>query len=135
MTSNDVSDESVMPDLLDQITEPIATVGGDGAYDVAECYRAIYDAGASPKIFPRRNTRRNTMGDIAIEPRNQAITRISKLGGGEDGRRAWKKEVDYHDKSLVETGLFRIKIVFGDKLSSRKPKNQSTEVFIKCAAL
>ncbi|MCP5508036.1 MAG: hypothetical protein H7A37_07035 [Chlamydiales bacterium] len=54
MTSNDVSDESVIPDLLDQITDPITTAGGDGAYDVAECYGAIYDAAESPKISQRR---------------------------------------------------------------------------------
>ncbi|MCB1111325.1 MAG: IS5 family transposase [Chlamydiales bacterium] len=135
MTGNDVSDESVMPDLLDQITDPIATVGGDGAYDVAECYGAIYDAGGSPRIPPRRNARINTKGDIAIELRNQAIARIKELGGGEEGRKAWKKEVGYHKRSLVETAMYRIKTVFRDKLTSRNPKNQSTEVFIKCAAL
>lgn len=46
-------------DLMD----PIATVRGDGAYDMVECYGAI----GSPKIFPRRNTRINTKGDIAIK--------------------------------------------------------------------
>ncbi|MCB1113003.1 MAG: IS5 family transposase, partial [Chlamydiia bacterium] len=135
MTSNDVSDESVMPDLLDQITEPIATVGGYGAYDVAECYGAIFDAGGSPRIPPRRNARKNTKGDIPIEPRNQAIARIKELGGGEEGRNAWKKEIGYHKRSLVETAMYRIKTIFGDKLTSRKSENQSTEVFIKCAAL
>ncbi|MCP5507891.1 MAG: transposase [Chlamydiales bacterium] len=129
------SDESVMPDLLDQITNPIATVGGDGAYDVAECYGAIYDAGGSPRIPPHRNARKNTKGDIAIEPRNQAIARINELGGGEEGRKAWQKEIGYHKGSLVETAMYRKKTIFGDKLTSRKSENQSAEVFIKCAAL
>lgn len=135
MTSNDVSDESIMPDLLDQIEEPIATVRGDGAYDVTECYEAIYDSGGLPIIPPRRNAKQNSESDIPIEPRNEAIRRIKELGGGEDGRKAWKKEIGYHKRSLVETAMYRLKTILGDKLSSRKSSNQATEVFVKCAIL
>jgi len=135
MTGNDVSDESVLPDLLDQITDPIETVSGDGAYDVSDCYGAIYDVGARPIIPPRRNGRKSGLYDVSLEPRNEAIDRIRELGGGEEGRKEWKKEVGYHRRSLVETAMFRLKKIFGEGLKSRIPCNQASEVFIKCSIL
>ncbi|MCP5507888.1 MAG: hypothetical protein H7A37_06280 [Chlamydiales bacterium] len=59
---------------------------------------------------------------------------MNELGGGEEGRKAWQKEIGYHKGSLVETAMYRKKN-FGDKLTSRKSENQSMEVFIKCAVL
>ncbi len=36
------------------------------------------------------------------------------------GRTKWKRESDYHRRSLAETTMFRLKCIFGGKLSSRQ---------------
>lgn len=135
LSSNDVSDESVLPELLNQIVEPIEAVGGDGAYDVSECYGAIFDAGAKPIIPPRVNAVRRREESMDLQARNQAIERIEELGGGEEGRRLWKQESGYHKRSLAETAMYRLKVMLGDKLRGRKFSNQAIELFVKCAIL
>ena len=51
------------------------------------------------------------------------------------GRRAWKREVGYHKRSLAETGVFRMKAIFGGHLSSRRPECQVTEGAVRARAL
>jgi hypothetical protein len=62
--------------------------------------------------------------------RNQAVERIKEVGSKE-----LKKEIGYHRRSLAETAMFRYKIIFGDKASSRTEETQRTEVNIKCKIL
>jgi hypothetical protein len=49
------------------------------------------------------------------------------------GRSAWKRDSDYHARSLAETAMFRIKTIFGDKLSTRLMETQTTQALIRCA--
>ncbi len=51
------------------------------------------------------------------------------------GRKKWKQESDYHRRSLAETTMFRLKCIFGGKLSSRQFDNQARELLLQCAAL
>ncbi len=51
------------------------------------------------------------------------------------GRKDCKQEIGYHKRSLAETAMFRYKVIFGDKVSSRIEENQITEVNIKCKIL
>ncbi len=51
------------------------------------------------------------------------------------GRARWKHEVGYHKRSLAETEIFRMKKIFGPGISSRKMATQTTEIFIRGAAL
>jgi hypothetical protein len=62
--------------------------------------------------------------------RDENLRRIRKVG-----RKAWKRESNYHRRSLSETTMFRFKTIFGGSLSARKFDNQAVELFIKCAAL
>ena len=41
VTSNDMADCEVLPDLLEQVDQEIEQVSGDGGYDTFECYDAI----------------------------------------------------------------------------------------------
>ena len=71
-----------------------------------------------------------------MQERNANIRRIAQLSqGGDDGRKLWKQESDYHRRSLAETGFFRLKTIFGDTLSARCFEGQANELFIRCAAL
>lgn len=63
-------------------------------------------------------------------PRDKNLRYIRK-----HGRKKWKRDANYHRRSLAETTMFRFKAIFGGNLSSRKFDNQAVELFIKCAAL
>lgn len=133
LTENDVADCEVLSDLLAQITQPIAAVSADGAYDTTGCYEAIAKAKAIPKIPPREGAVVQCPQIItstynpALAPRDAAIRRIEALGSNDDARKDWKIEIGYHERSLSETAMFRRKTLFSPKLSARKLQNQQQE--------
>ena len=102
----------------------------DGAYDRERCYRANFTHGSSPIIPPQRNARYREAGE-----RNNSLLEMRGLGGGEDGRRVWKKLKGYHRRSLAETGMYRFKTVFGSDLKSRTFEGQQVEALSKSKAL
>ena len=57
------------------------------------------------------------------------------MRGDIEGRKQWKKGFGYHKRSLVETGFFRIKTLFGSKLKCRKFINQANEAVARCITL
>jgi hypothetical protein len=63
-------------------------------------------------------------------PRDENLRYIRK-----HGRKRWKQDHAYHRRSIAETTMFRLKTIFGDKLSAPNFDNQAVELFIKCAAL
>lgn len=132
VTTNDFSDGQVLPDLLEQIDDPIAQVSGDGAYDQRQCYEAIQQRQARATIPPRRNAKIWQHGNTKVKPldRDQNLRRIRRVG-----RKRWKCESGYHRRSLAETTMYRFKAIFGERLSSRDFENQAVELFIKCSAL
>ena len=133
LTENDVGDCEVLPDLLAQITQPLAAVSADGAYDTTGCYEAIHKTKAVPKIPPREGARVQCPQIItakynpALAPRDAAIRRIEALGGNDDARKEWKIETGYHERSLSETTMFRRKTLFSPNLSARLLQNQQQE--------
>lgn len=139
-TTNDVHDGEVLDDVLDQIDNEIEQVTGDGAYDQRDCYDAIANRGAKAVIPPRKDA---VIWKHGIElrsaegvrkdpphPRDENLRSIRK-----HGRKKWKEDSRYHRRSLAETTMFRLKTIFGGRLSSRTFDNQAAELFIKCAAL
>lgn len=132
VSTNDVSDAEVLPDILDAIADEIEQVSADGAYDQRKCYDAVRERKAKAVIPPRKRAKIWQHGNSKAERHNrdENLRRIRKVG-----RKAWKRESNYHRRSLSETTMFRFKTIFGDKLGSRKFDNQAVELFIKCAAL
>lgn len=51
------------------------------------------------------------------------------------GRQQWKNDSGYHMRSLAETIMFRLKIIFSDRLSARLLETQTTQAWIRCLAL
>ena len=51
------------------------------------------------------------------------------------GRKKWKRESGYHQRSLAETAIYRFKTTFGAHLQARKLPQQDTEAKVKCTAL
>lgn len=124
-----VSDKEVLPNLLEQLREKIAIVGGDGGYDYTDCYEEIDKRGAKALIPPQRTGRLHPQ-DERLKQRDRNLREIRK-----PGRKKWKRESGYHRRSLVETAMMRMKKIFGSGLSSRRFHNQATEMEVRCAAL
>jgi hypothetical protein len=127
-----VTDAEMVPPLLEQVENPVTSAAADGAYDGRTVYEALDGRGASAVIPPRK--------DAVIPPPGKTSGRrrarddnLRRLG--EIGRSEWKVESGYHERSLVETAMFRMKTIFGDGVASRTPARQATEAGIRCRAL
>ena len=132
VTSNDMADCEVLPDLLEQVDQEIEQVSGDGGYDTFECYDAIAQRKAKAVIPPRSNAKvqQHPNSKVLPHPRDETIGRVSEVGS-----KQWKQESAYHRRSLSETAMFRLKTIFGGKLRRRFFENQAVELFLQCAAL
>jgi transposase len=132
VTSNDVHDGEVLSALLDQIEAELAQVTADGAYDHSHCYDEIEQRGASAVIPPRKDAVIWQHGNCQAppHPRDENLRYIRR-----HGRKKWKRDSNYHRRSLAENTMFRLKAIFGGKLRSRKFDNQAVELFVQCAAL
>lgn len=120
-------EKNILPDLLDEVTEPIDQVSGDGGYDYKTCYDAIADRGAKAVIPPRKSAIFHNNG--FMDARDDNLRRIQEIG-----RKAWKEESGYHRRSLAETGIYRLKRIFGGGLNSRFD-SQFVEVRLRCKAM
>jgi transposase len=132
VSTNGIDDGDVLGDLLDQVGGQIKQVSADVLYDKRKCYKVIDKRDAVAAIPPRRGAKVWQHGNSGKEPllRDQNLRRIREVG-----RKRWKQEVGYHRRSLAETTFYRIKTIFGDRLSARGLKAQACEMLIKCAAL
>lgn len=140
LTELGTQDGCVLPGLIDQIDKKIEIVVGDGAYDRYKGHRLAKEKGfkliAPPRIDAKPtvectgdSTRQKLKQDMreALKNRDSYIERIRQIGSKE-----WKKEVGYHQRSLAETAMFRVKTLLNNKLSSRKFEHQKIEVAIWC---
>ena len=129
-----------LPLLIKQINQPINSITGDGAYDSYKAYKLAEEKGFKLIVPPNKVAKRTTecTGHSikkkltlelrqALQCRDSYIERIRQIG-----RKAWKKEVLYHRRSLVETAMFRIKTILGNRLSTRKLENNKIEAAIWC---
>ena len=121
-------DKIYLPEILDQIDEPIAQASLDKGYDYISCYEAVQARGGLPVIPPRKSAVVNP--GKRWTQRNAYVQRIQEVGA-----EAWKKETNYHRRSLAETAMFRLKTIFGPQLHSRLFDNQAVEVRLRCKAL
>jgi hypothetical protein len=132
LTKNRMHDSQPLPALLEQITDPIAQVSGDGAYDTRACYEAVLQRGAVPVFVPRRTAHhsptKNSTGWRAA--RNCVLRQIEIYG-----RSAWRQLSGYTRQSIAENTMFRFKMLFGGRLWARGVETQRTEAVVKCAAL
>jgi hypothetical protein len=129
VTSNNVTDAAVMPQLLTQVPgdELLLTVTGDGASDTPPVHAAVMQRNATPIIPPRKNARMRK-GDAFVH-RNAAIAACSRFG-----RKLWKSWSGYHRRSLVETKMNCIKRL-GERVMTRTFERQVNELHIRVAIL
>lgn len=131
VTDNSVGDAPMLPGLLAQVLpdEPVASVGGDGAYDTRGCHAAIAQRGAQAVILPRKNgkPRKETLMGAAV--RNDALRACQRLGQG-----IWKKWSGYHRTSLVESKMHCFKRL-GERVMARTFERQVAELHVRAALL
>ncbi len=127
VTSNNVTDAAVLPQLLEQVSaeEPLLTVTGDGTYDTQLVHAAVIQRNATPIIPPRKNARVRK-GD-AFAHHNAAIAACKRLG-----RKLWKSWSGYHRRSRVETRMNYVKRL-GERVKSRRFERQVNELHIRAA--
>jgi len=135
LTDNKTPDHKVYPEFLDAAPKTVKRTYADGAYDRERCYKANFTHGSSPIIPPQRNARYRETAPEHLRERNKSLLEIKGLGGGEDGRKVWKKLKGYHRRSLAETGMYRFKTIFGGDLKSRTFEGQQAEALSKSRAL
>lgn len=133
VTSCKTTDNLALPEVLNQISQPICAIALDGAYDKKNCYKIIKEKGALPIIPPRRDS--VIKDDPILDIRNFAINYIKQHGDNQEARKKWKIDSGYHMRSIVETAMFRLKTIFPNKLQSRKFDTQKTELKIRMVIL
>jgi hypothetical protein len=132
LTSSDVDDGSQVEPLLDQITAPLASFIGDGAYDQAGIYDTIAKREPDAEVIvpPRSTAILSETAEIAPTQRDRHLQSIV-----EHGRRGWQKRSGYTRRALAETSISRFKRVIGDGLRSRTDRRRAPEIAIAVHAL
>lgn len=134
LTGNSTSDDAVVKEMLAQIEQTLLACAADGAYDKRKVYDALTEHSPEVEILipPRKNAHIWQHGNSKEErlKRDENLRYIRK-----HGRQQWKDDSGYHIRSLAETIMFRLKTIFGDKLSARLLETQSTQALIRCLAL
>lgn len=132
VTTNAAGDGQVLPALLAQVGGVIRQVTGDGGYDDRQCYEAIGGRGARSVIPPQKGARIWRHGNTKAErhDRDENLRYIRR-----HGRAKWKRDSDYHRRSLAEVGIFRLKMIFGARASARSFEGQASQLLVRCAAL
>ncbi len=129
-----VSDAEMVEPMLAQIEASIARVTADGAYDQRAVYASVQARAPEAELVipPRRNARIWQHGNTHAppHPRDETVRLIRA-----EGRRKWKEDSGYHQRSLAETAVFRFKTIFGDQLSTRLLATQATQFGARCRAL
>lgn len=134
LTENEISDDAVVKDMLTHIEQSLLSCAADGAYDKRRVYDALNQHSPEVEILipPRKNARIWQHGNSKEErlKRDENLRYIRQ-----HGRQPWKEASGYHIRSLAETIMFRLKTIFGDKLSARLLETQTTQALIRCMAL
>jgi IS5 family transposase len=132
VSTNSFKDSQILPDLLEQVADELKQVSADGAYDSRNCYDAIREREAGAAIPPQKRARIWQHGNTKAERhiRDQNLRAIRRKG-----RREWKRESGYHRRSLAETQVFRLKMIFGERASARSFDGQAVQMLVRCAAL
>ena len=131
ITSSNVGDAPVLPDLLNQIPsdQDIGSVTADGAYDTHKCHETIAARNAHAVIPPRKNAKPWKPTSAGAIARNEAVSAQRYLG-----RTLWRRLSGYHRRSRVETKMHCLKLM-GQSLMARDFDRQVAEIQIRVAVL
>jgi hypothetical protein len=132
LTGHETDDGARVGPSLDQVTGPVASLTGDGAYDREDVYGAVAERYPEAEVVvpPRRGAVPSAAAETEPTQRDQHLRDIA-----EQGRLGWQKASGYNRRALAEAAMSRYKRVIGDALRSRTDRRQATEVAIAVHAL
>jgi hypothetical protein len=98
LTTHDVGDGSQVGPLLDQITAPLASLTGDGAYDQAGIHRTVVKRHPDAEVIVPPRATAVLRDDVETAPtqRDRHLQSIE-----EHGRMGWQKRSGYIRRALV----------------------------------
>jgi Transposase DDE domain len=132
LTTSDVDDGSQVEPLLDQITAPLASFIGDGAYDQAGIYSTVGKRYPDAHVIVPPRSTAVLSEDVETTP-TQRDRHLQSIA--EHGRTGWQKRSGYTRRARVEAAISRHKRVIGNTLRSRTDQRRVTEVAIAVHAL
>ena len=132
LTGSEVDDGAQVGPLLDQVTDPVASFTGDGAYDREDVSGVVAERHPEAAVIvpPRKGAVPSEAAETEPTQRDQHLRSIA-----EQGRMGWQKTSGYNRRALVEAAVSRYKRVIGNGLRSRTDRRQATEVAIAVRAL
>jgi Transposase DDE domain len=125
LTTNDVDDGAQANPLLDQVTGPVASFTGDGAYDQEGVYAGVAERHpeAAVVVPPRATAVPSETAETAPTRRDRHLRCIA-----EHGRMGWQKRSGYTRRARAEAAIGRWKRVIGEGLRARTDEGRATEV-------
>jgi hypothetical protein len=125
LTTKEVDDGAQVGPMLEQITNPLASFMGDGAYDQDGVYAAVADRHPDAAVIvpPRATAVPSPTADTAPIQRDGHLRCIT-----EAGRMGWQKASGYNRRAKVEAAIGRWKQVIGNGLRARRDDCRATEV-------
>jgi len=136
-TKSNVNDCEVVCELSKGIKGKISKTIADGAYDTEELHKLIHDWGAQAVIPPaitskaQHELKNKKPYKEHLKQRDEIIGKIRKEEDFRTGLKRWKIESGYHQRSLVETCIFRFKRIFGFHLQQKAEKGRRNEIITK----
>jgi len=132
LTTHDVDDGTQADPLLDQVTGPVASVTGDGAYDQEGVYASV--------------TKRYPEAAVIVPPRSSAVPSADAAaaptqrdrhlqGIAEHGRRGWQQRSGYNKRARAEAAIGRWKQMIGAGLRAHTDERRATEANVAVHAL
>lgn len=135
LTGNEEGDAEVAGRMIEKIPGKIKSARGDGAYDSKKFREKVYEKGGVCIVPPPKGAAYKGAKSGWVRERDAILAVIQGFGGGETGRKLWKICSGYHERSLVETSMYRTKKILGSELKARSMGGQKTEAHCKCMVI
>ena len=128
VTSEQVHDGKVLPQLIDDITikqnKVIDTAIMDGSYDSNKNFQLLSFKGIQPAIKVRKNSRCKKTNHY-LRNKNVQLQKTNM--------KQWKESVSYGQRWIVETVFSCIKRLFGEYVTAIRFENMIKEIILKAS--
>lgn len=129
LTDHRTDDRACVKPLLDSLdSQYISELLADGGYDSHQIYQDLEKDNIKPLIPP--SCKAVVVNDQEPNLRDKTVQTIK-----DKGYWSWHYKTDFGRRNKVENTFYRLKTIFGRKLTFRNPKNQDAESLLICHLL
>jgi IS5 family transposase len=129
VTSEQVHDGKVLPELIDDITikqnKVVETAIMDGSYDSNNNFQLLSFRGIKPAIKVRKNAKYNRKTNHYLRNKNIQLQKTNL--------QRWKDNARYGQRWMVETVFSCIKRMFGEYVTAIRFENMVKEMILKAS--